>query len=323
MFFKNDFLTKMSQDIIWRERFHEAIATKEISSVKKLLESIPDMTIIIRLVEQDEEIKTVCFHPELESFWNEAWRLCGRSPMPQDSAQVDPTISYHDMLPEQNTKSFDLVRGMYFYNVACSLLEKNSSKLTNRIRLIFTKASQYGSLYADFELVKFHINQFQEATSLFLAEAQFSCAKEIAMRSKQKHSVPGIMLLFYVCYQYAKKLWLWIAEKKQPYFGYDKEIFQKIQSASQEALLNADTARVHYVERLNEVQNYTPRDITSLPPYLFSPKIAIETIQAFCKAHHILSCVPAPSSSLSVAEEEDAVEMGAGRATKGLRLSLR
>ncbi len=315
MFFKYDYLTEISQlqpdDEIWRKRFFAAIETKEISSVKKLLETIPDMTIVIRLVEHDETIRMLCLLLELEPFWQDVWRLCGQSNHP------------HNMLPEKNMLSFDLVRSMYFYRSACCLLEANQNKLTLEIKAVFEKASQIGSFYADFKLVKFHVEQLREKDSLFFAEAEFVCAKVIAERSEQKHSVAGMMLSFYAYYQYAQKLESFLQKEKKLSPSADKKILQKIKDMSQEALLKATAARENFIDSdmniLNEAQNYMPWDPAGLPEYLFKPAVAVDTIKLFSEKYYKASPSLLPSllssSGLNAGAEEelDAAEVRAAR----------
>lgn len=72
-----------------------------------------DHELLFRLAMATPEIDTICKSPELESYWEDIWRLCGINP--KESASLNDE-EVHEYQPMCTTSScFDLLKGLYLY----------------------------------------------------------------------------------------------------------------------------------------------------------------------------------------------------------------
>ncbi len=103
------------------------------------LNSAKSIETVLKLVNVYIPLEEWCGAEKMEDYWGRCWAKLGRSPT-WKNAQKDSQLIYRSLVPQPKIKSFELVRGMWFYKRTNCLALNNPNHAD--VRPLLDKAVQ-------------------------------------------------------------------------------------------------------------------------------------------------------------------------------------
>lgn len=146
------FLQLTSAEIIFLREFHQLNKKhQKYKSIENVIityiQAVTDVMTLIKLAELSPTFDKWCQHQKLTAFWDTAWSMMARNPTLVET-EKDDSKEYRPLKTQPKISSFNLVRGMVFYDLANILMEHGLTKHNQSVLEYLDKAIQYGNFAA-------------------------------------------------------------------------------------------------------------------------------------------------------------------------------
>ena len=150
-----------AESIIVRKLITSARSNATIQTIIKYLKNINDVTKLIKLAELSPRIEAWCLNPEFEEYWNQVWAYYGRYPT-WPEAEKSFVSEYRQLKTQPGIKSFDLVRGMHFFNLANNLALSGRALDDKYVHYFLQKAVKYHNFEGLKLFCRYKLFQYQQ-----------------------------------------------------------------------------------------------------------------------------------------------------------------